>query len=205
MSTVHFAYTKYTVTMAWKKPSIFTKVTKPTTPPGSAFRMPQWEGDATIEDVSVQDISDGLVLLDKHHIFETVKRIAKRATHLSTDRLCAMQERVFRELSSLKIALLVVDFQNDFISGSLRVQDGSAAEDPLRTIPLLNRMLDDYPFDMVVFTQDWHPENHISFIGAAGDPDRKFMHNYRVRDLEPFDRVAFKVPSTVQVRILGSD
>ncbi|VDL83670.1 unnamed protein product [Nippostrongylus brasiliensis] len=130
--------------------------------------MPQWEGDATIKDVSVQDISDGLVLLDKHHIFETVKRIAKRATHLSTDRLCAMQKRVFRELSSLKIALLVVDFQNDFISGSLRVQD-------------------------------WHPENHISFIGAAGDPDRKFMHNYRVRDLEPFDRVAFKVPSTVQI------
>lgn len=41
---------------------------------------------------------------------------------LSEERLEQMGVHIFEELSKMKVALVVVDFQNDFISGSLSVQ-----------------------------------------------------------------------------------
>jgi nicotinamidase/pyrazinamidase len=53
-------------------------------------------------------------------------------------------------------ALLLVDVQNDFMpGGSLEVPQGNMI------VPLINR-LQKY-FDLVVVTQDWHPQNHKSF------------------------------------------
>ena len=53
-------------------------------------------------------------------------------------------------------ALLIVDVQNDFMpGGSLEVPHGDLI------VPLINR-LQKY-FDLVVATQDWHPQNHKSF------------------------------------------
>jgi Amidases related to nicotinamidase len=53
-------------------------------------------------------------------------------------------------------ALLLVDVQNDFMpGGSLEVPHGDLI------VPLINR-LQKY-FDLVVATQDWHPQNHKSF------------------------------------------
>jgi len=61
-------------------------------------------------------------------------------------------------------ALLMVDLQNDFIpGGALPVPDGDAV------IPVANRM--QIYFNLVVATQDWHPENHGSF--AANHTGRK--------------------------------
>jgi nicotinamidase/pyrazinamidase len=55
-----------------------------------------------------------------------------------------------------KRAIIMVDLQNDFCkNGNLEVPDGDAV------IPLANQ-LQDY-FDVVIVTQDWHPENHMSF------------------------------------------
>ncbi|MGO9139766.1 MAG: bifunctional nicotinamidase/pyrazinamidase [Syntrophales bacterium] len=55
-----------------------------------------------------------------------------------------------------KKALLIVDVQNDFCPyGALAVPDGDAI------IPIINRISG--RFDKVVATQDWHPENHMSF------------------------------------------
>jgi nicotinamidase/pyrazinamidase len=55
-------------------------------------------------------------------------------------------------------ALLVIDVQNDFCpGGALAVADGNAI------VPLINRIAQ--KFETVVITQDWHPENHISFAG----------------------------------------
>ena len=55
-----------------------------------------------------------------------------------------------------KKALLIVDVQNDFCpGGALAVPDGDAI------IPIINRISS--RFDNVVATQDWHPENHMSF------------------------------------------
>ena len=53
-------------------------------------------------------------------------------------------------------ALLIVDVQNDFMpGGSLEVPHGAMI------VPLINQ-LQNY-FDLVVATQDWHPQNHKSF------------------------------------------
>src|SRR5438552_11521192 len=56
-------------------------------------------------------------------------------------------------------ALLIVDFQNDFVpGGALAVAGGDEIAAPL------NRLLGD--FDLVVATRDWHPPNHSSFEAA---------------------------------------
>lgn len=55
-------------------------------------------------------------------------------------------------------ALIVVDVQRDFLPGGpLAVPDGNAVVKPLR-----NQMPH---YDLVVFTQDWHPSHHFSFRG----------------------------------------
>lgn len=53
-------------------------------------------------------------------------------------------------------ALLLIDIQNDFLpGGSLAVPDGD------KIIPLVNALQEG--FDLVVATQDWHPQPHKSF------------------------------------------
>ncbi|TXE05821.1 bifunctional nicotinamidase/pyrazinamidase [Gelidibacter salicanalis] len=52
--------------------------------------------------------------------------------------------------------LLIIDVQNDFMpSGSLPVPDGD------KIVPIINAMQP--KFDLVVASQDWHPQDHISF------------------------------------------
>jgi len=52
--------------------------------------------------------------------------------------------------------LIIVDAQNDFMpGGALEVPKG------YEIIPVINRLQP--KFDLVIATQDWHPENHISF------------------------------------------
>ncbi|WP_044201337.1 bifunctional nicotinamidase/pyrazinamidase [Flammeovirga sp. OC4] len=53
-------------------------------------------------------------------------------------------------------ALLIVDVQNDFVSGgALEVPEGD------QIIPTINKISS--KFDLVVATKDWHPEEHLSF------------------------------------------
>ena len=52
--------------------------------------------------------------------------------------------------------LIIVDVQNDFCpGGALAVAGGDAV------VPVINSILP--AFDAVVATQDWHPQNHVSF------------------------------------------
>ena len=52
--------------------------------------------------------------------------------------------------------LILVDVQNDFMpDGSLAVPQAN------RIIPVINRIQEHY--DLIVATQDWHPQNHKSF------------------------------------------
>lgn len=55
-------------------------------------------------------------------------------------------------------ALLVVDLQPDFMpGGALAVEEGDALVDPITELVRAER------FGLVVATQDWHPESHVSF------------------------------------------
>lgn len=60
-------------------------------------------------------------------------------------------------------ALVVVDVQNDFIDGSLALINGPAGQDGAHVVPVINKIIDRCAFDAVVYTQDWHPIDHIGF------------------------------------------
>lgn len=64
-------------------------------------------------------------------------------------------------------ALVMVDVQNDFVSGSLALRNCPAQQEAMEIVPIVNA-LRHLGFDMVVLTQDWHPSNHLSFIENAG-------------------------------------
>jgi nicotinamidase/pyrazinamidase len=67
--------------------------------------------------------------------------------------------------------LVIVDVQNDFMpGGQLEVPHGDMI------IPVINR-IQEY-FDLVVATQDWHPQNHKSF--ASNHSNKK-----------PFEKINF--------------
>ncbi len=60
-------------------------------------------------------------------------------------------------------ALLLIDIQNDFIpGGALAVTEGD------QVVAVANKKMNE--FDLVVATQDWHPQNHGSF--AANHPPK---------------------------------
>ncbi len=60
--------------------------------------------------------------------------------------------------------LIVTDVQNDFCpGGALAVKDGD------QIVPLINRIME--KFHRVVATQDWHPQNQVSF--ASNHPGKK--------------------------------
>jgi nicotinamidase/pyrazinamidase len=68
--------------------------------------------------------------------------------------------------------LVIIDAQNDFMPGGpLEVQEGD------QIIPVINQIQEN--FDLVIATQDWHPENHISF--ASNHKDKK-----------PFDKIEWQ-------------
>ena len=68
--------------------------------------------------------------------------------------------------------LIIIDIQNDFLpGGSLAVPEGD------KIIPVINRLQE--KFDLVIATQDWHPENHMSF---ASNHQNK----------EPFETIRWK-------------
>lgn len=67
-------------------------------------------------------------------------------------------------------ALIIVDIQNDFITGgALEVRQGETI------IPTVNRLQE--RFDLVVATQDWHPKAHKSFASnhAGKKPFERIM------------------------------
>lgn len=84
-------------------------------------------------------------------------------------------------------ALIIIDVQNDFCpGGALAVPEGD------KIIPVINKLSE--KFEKVVATQDWHPEDHISF--ASNHPGKK---EYDVIEHEEIEQVLWPehcVPGT---------
>lgn len=77
----------------------------------------------------------------------------------------------------MKRALILVDIQNDFLpGGALAVPNGD------EIIPIVNGIMRD--FDLVVATQDFHPESHGSFSA-----NHSGANAYEVVDLNGLDQV----------------
>jgi len=89
-------------------------------------------------------------------------------------------------MAKLKIlpfdALIVVDMQNDFMpGGALPVPNA------LTIIPTINRYVElfENANATIVFTRDWHPQNHISFKSRGGPWPPHCIQNTYGAELHP--------------------
>lgn len=74
-------------------------------------------------------------------------------------------------MSDLPVLYVIVDFQNDFVSGSLAVPN---AEDTLSAIIQVGKAVEEAG-GQVVLSRDWHPHDHMSFASDT-NPDGWPVH-----------------------------
>jgi len=90
-----------------------------------------------------------------------------------------------------KRALIVVDMQNDFLTGTLALSGCPAKQDGVTLVPVINKLIKECKWDLVVYTFDWHPNEHISFVTNAHKfkkhPDSQVTDIAEVRDKVIFD------------------
>ena len=72
--------------------------------------------------------------------------------HLSSDDFKLIWENFIQVLIKPVSAFVIVDVQNDFISGSLALSSCPAKEDGAEVVPVINKLLDDVVFDYVFYT-----------------------------------------------------
>ncbi|XP_076621999.1 uncharacterized protein LOC143342221 [Colletes latitarsis] len=96
-------------------------------------------------------------------------------------------------------ALLVVDVQNDFIDGSLALRNCGCDQDGVDVVEPINRLIKEGQFNKIIYSLDWHPENHISFYENLHlrelHPDSKVTKE----NAKPFDTVIFAKPRSEQI------
>lgn len=106
--------------------------------------------------------------------------------------------------SNTNKALIIVDVQNDFISGSLALPRNERGEDGSVVVPRINKLIQSNRFSKLVYSQDWHPPNHISFeteSRTAPGVDKWPVHcvqHSRGADLHP-DLLVPKVEGLIKV------
>lgn len=81
---------------------------------------------------------------------------------------------------SSKDVLIIVDVQNDFCTGGALAVPGGE-----KVVPAINRIAE--RFENVVLTQDWHPEDHVSFASnhPRKDPYDSIVLSYGLQVLWP--------------------
>ncbi|KAL4230997.1 hypothetical protein ACF0H5_011370 [Mactra antiquata] len=98
-------------------------------------------------------------------------------------------------------AFVIVDVQNDFIEGSLALHRCPAGHDGAEVIPIINKLLETIPFDLVVYTRDWHPDNHISFIENVKQWPVTNASKIKADDAKLYDTVEFEGPPRIEQKL----
>jgi len=138
------------------------------------------------KDKNSSSVSDPLqrVMLEYHLYQEEVEPLMKQLD----DRGQTIQW--LKSIFSPRRTLLVIDMQNDFIDGSLTVP---GAREIVERVENLTKMDIWY---QVLYSQDWHPKDHISFYSNLGlrqlDPTWLSVTDTRVENIKMFDEVTFK-------------
>nr|XP_003700152.2 PREDICTED: nicotinamidase-like [Megachile rotundata] len=96
-------------------------------------------------------------------------------------------------------ALLVVDVQNDFIDGSLALRRCGCNQDGVDVIEPINRLIRKGHFDNIIYSLDWHPENHISFYENLHLRDLHSDSKVTKENAKPFSTVIFVEPYLEQI------
>ncbi|XP_037070768.1 nicotinamidase-like [Pollicipes pollicipes] len=88
-------------------------------------------------------------------------------------------------------AFVIVDVQNDFISGSLAVCNCSAQHKGEEVVPVINEALDTIKFDVVAYSMDWHPNNHLSFVTNVAKYPMHPSSKVKAADAKLYDKVVY--------------
>ena len=96
-------------------------------------------------------------------------------------------------ISPLK-ALVIVDVQNDFISGTLRLDKCPAKEDAEEVVPVINQLIHSGFFDVLAYSYDWHPADHCSYLSNIKHHSTSVHPSVNVEKLNLFDLVSFTKP-----------
>lgn len=100
-----------------------------------------------------------------------------------------------------KSAFLVVDVQNDFITGSLNIKHCAAQHDGSEVIDPINRLLETVSFDAVFYSLDWHPVDHVSFIDNLHLREVDISSNISKEAAQVYDTVTFRGPPLLKQRL----
>lgn len=103
-------------------------------------------------------------------------------------------------------ALIIVDVQNDFISGSLAISGCPAGHRGEEVVPVINRLIQSVPFDLIVYSLDWHLADHISFFENYNK--RKIIHedgtgltHDELSEIRPLEIVTFEGPPLTKQKL----
>jgi len=79
-----------------------------------------------------------------------------------------------RKEPAAKLALLIIDVQNDFLppKGSLAVGDGD------KVVPGINQLRKNVKWDLIALTQDFHPADHCSF--SSNNPGSELFKEFKL-------------------------
>ncbi|KAK9309189.1 hypothetical protein QLX08_001134 [Tetragonisca angustula] len=104
-----------------------------------------------------------------------------------------------QKIKEPKYALVIVDVQNDFIDGTLSLRTCEGKQDGVDAVAPINHLVQNGCFAKIIYSLDWHPEDHISFYENLHlrelHPDSKV----RKGDAKPFDTVIFADPYSEQI------
>uniref|UniRef100_A0A1A9WPT5 nicotinamidase n=1 Tax=Glossina brevipalpis TaxID=37001 RepID=A0A1A9WPT5_9MUSC len=98
-------------------------------------------------------------------------------------------------------AFLIVDVQNDFISGSLDISNCSAQQKGHEILEPINNLLDTVDFDAVFYSLDWHPSDHVSFIDNVKMRPLDETSLIDADSAQVFDTVIFAGPPPMKQRL----
>ncbi|XKL62835.1 hypothetical protein PGB90_002668 [Kerria lacca] len=98
-------------------------------------------------------------------------------------------------------AILIIDVQNDFISGSLNISNSPAQHSGIEVIEPINRLLDSVQFDAVFYSLDWHPSDHISFMDNLQLRPLHLTSPVSYENAQVYDTVVFEGPPVMSQKL----
>ncbi|GAV05919.1 hypothetical protein RvY_15975 [Ramazzottius varieornatus] len=101
-------------------------------------------------------------------------------------------------------ALLVIDIQNDFITGSLALKNAPAKQDGAEVVPIANQLIGLGQFQDVVYSQDWHPSDHCSFIEKISEQELDSSTEITADKAKVFDTVVLAGSPPVKQQLFPS-
>ncbi|KFM70878.1 Pyrazinamidase/nicotinamidase, partial [Stegodyphus mimosarum] len=96
-------------------------------------------------------------------------------------------------------ALLIIDVQNDFINGTLALKNCPAKQDGVDVVPIINDLLENVKFDLVVYSLDCHPEKHVSFFECLNYDN--LSEEYKTKEISLYDTVVFEKPPKMEQKL----